>query len=281
MNRIILIIFGLNVVYFNIMKRIVLLFQLLTLFFVFLSCDSSNSKNESEIPLETEVKIGKQVWMIKNLDVDTFRNGDAIPEAKTDEEWVRAGEESKPAWCYYENDPKNGKKYGKLYNWYAVVDPRGLAPKGWHIPSDAEWSSLINYLGGNEIAGKKMKSKHGWKGNIPVGYKVCPNCSSWNAEYRSKVPCHVCKDKRFVKALKNVKSGNGTFESGFMGLPGGWRSNDGWYFSDVGVNGYWWSSSEYNKYYAWFRYLNYNNRTAYRNYNYSKSFGFSVRCLRD
>ncbi len=260
------------------MKRIVVLFQLITLFLVFLSCDSSNSKNESETPLETEVKIGNQVWMIKNLDVNTFRNGEAIPEAKTEDEWIKAGEEGKSAWCYYENDPKNGEKYGKLYNWYAVVDPRGLAPKGWHVPSDAEWSSLINYLGGNEIAGKKMKSKHGWKGNIPVGYKVCPNCSSWNAEYRSKVPCHVCKDKRFVKALKNVKSGNGTFESGFMGLPGGSRYTVNYLL--IGDHGYWWSSTEYNINTAWARALSSFGGNVSSG-NDSKVDGLSVRCLRD
>jgi uncharacterized protein (TIGR02145 family) len=108
-----------------------------------------------------EIKIGPQIWATKNLDVITFRNGDTIPEAKTNEEWKKAGEEGKPAWCYYDNDPENGKKYGKLYNWYAVNDPRGLAPKGWHVPSDAEWIVLIDYLGGEEVAGTKMKSSSG------------------------------------------------------------------------------------------------------------------------
>jgi len=108
------------------------------------------------------VKIGEQVWMAENLDVSTFRNGDPIPQAKSNEEWIRAMENKQPAWCYYNNDTANGVKYGKLYNWYAVNDPRGLAPVGYNIPSDAEWTKLVDYLGGSENAGAKMKSKQGW-----------------------------------------------------------------------------------------------------------------------
>jgi len=111
---------------------------------------------------QSTVKMGNQEWMTNNLNVDTFRNGDAIPQATTDEEWEKAWEEGKPAWCYYDNDPKNGDKYGKLYNWYAVTDPRGLAPSGWHIPSDAEWTILTDNLGGKDEAGHKMKSQAGW-----------------------------------------------------------------------------------------------------------------------
>jgi uncharacterized protein (TIGR02145 family) len=108
-----------------------------------------------------DVKIGTQVWMDKNLDVTTFRNGDPIPEAKTNEEWQRL----RPAWCYYNNDPKNGEKYGKLYNWYAVNDARGLAPQGYHIPTHTEWTTLTTYLGGEKVAGTKMKSTSGWYEN--------------------------------------------------------------------------------------------------------------------
>jgi uncharacterized protein (TIGR02145 family) len=111
------------------------------------------------------VVIGEQLWMSENLNVDKFRNGDLIPEAKTDAEWKRAGENKQPAWCYYQNDPKNGTIYGKLYNWFAVSDSRGLAPEGWQVPTDAEWGVLSNFLGGGEIAGKKMKSTSGWSEN--------------------------------------------------------------------------------------------------------------------
>jgi uncharacterized protein (TIGR02145 family) len=100
--------------------------------------------------------------MTRNLNVSSFRNGDPIPHAKTEEEWDRAAENSRPAWCYYKNDPANGEKYGKLYNWFAVNDPRGLAPEGWHIPNDEEWTILGDYLGGKKEAGTKMKSKQGW-----------------------------------------------------------------------------------------------------------------------
>ncbi len=110
----------------------------------------------------TEVTIGTQVWMTENLNVDTFRNGDPIPEVKTDEEWKKAGENGEPAWCYYNNNPDNGDRYGKLYNWRAVNDSRGLAPVGWHVPSDKEWTVLTDYLGGEDVAGTKMKSKSGW-----------------------------------------------------------------------------------------------------------------------
>ena len=111
------------------------------------------------------VTIGSQTWMTKNLDVSTFRNGDPILQAKTKEEWAKAGENKQPAWCYYENNAANGKKYGKLYNYFAVKDPRGLAPIGFHIPLDNEWSILTDYLGGEEVAGKKMKSTIGWPEN--------------------------------------------------------------------------------------------------------------------
>ena len=129
------------------------------------SCTGGGAKDEEPLnktTLSNEVTIGTQVWMTKNLDVSTFRNGDPIPQAKTKEEWEKAGDNKLPAWCYYENDPANGAKYGKLYNWYAVSDSRGLAPVGYHIPSDAEWTILSDYLGGAEKAGAKMKSKQGW-----------------------------------------------------------------------------------------------------------------------
>jgi len=104
------------------------------------------------------VKIGNQEWMTKNMNVSTFRNGDAIQNAQTAEEWKKAGDNEQPAWCYFENDPENEEKYGKLYNFYAVKDPRGLAPAGWHVPSDEEWATLTAFLG---VAGTKMKSKSG------------------------------------------------------------------------------------------------------------------------
>lgn len=127
------------------------------------------------------IVIGKQNWMSENLSVETFRNGDPIMNAKTSDEWYKAGDSRTPAWCYYENDMKNGKIYGRLYNWFAVNDPRGLAPKGWHIPGDEEWKQLSDYLGGDTIAGQFLKSKSGWKnngnGNNKSGFNGLPGGS--------------------------------------------------------------------------------------------------------
>jgi uncharacterized protein (TIGR02145 family) len=188
------------------------------------------------------VKIGTQTWMAENLNVSTFRNGDQIPEAKTKEEWEKAGKEGRPAWCYYENDPKNGTKYGKLYNWYAVNDSRGLAPSGWHITTDAEWTILKNQLG--DDAGKKMKSTSGWE---------------------------------ITEELQ--ENGNGTNSSGFSGLPGGLRYING-NFLLFGRVGFWWSSTEHDTSGAYKRWLTHEDGSLSGD-NCYKGEGFSVRCLKD
>jgi uncharacterized protein (TIGR02145 family) len=103
---------------------------------------STNKTSSNEPVVYKELPIGKQVWMVENVNIDKFRNGDSIPQAKTSKEWEKAGKNKQPAWCYYDNNQKNGAKYGKLYNWYAVNDSRNMAPKGWHIPSDAEWTEV-------------------------------------------------------------------------------------------------------------------------------------------
>ena len=107
-----------------------------------------------------------------------FRNGDTIPQATTEEEWARAAEAGEPAWCYQENNPANGNRYGKLYNWYAVNDPRGLAPEGWHIPVNADWSTLVKNLNGVDMAGSGLKStSKEWKskpGTNKIGFEGLP-----------------------------------------------------------------------------------------------------------
>lgn len=126
------------------------------------------------------VTIGTQVWTSKNLDVATYRNGDVIPEVQDQNAWAKL---TIGAWCYYDNDAANGKKYGKLYNWYAVHDPRGLAPKGYHIPTHAEWTKLTDYLGGEEEAGTKMKSTSEWynsgNGTNSSGFSGLPGGSRY------------------------------------------------------------------------------------------------------
>ena len=142
------------------------------------------------------VIIGKQVWMVENLKVTKYSNGNAIPNVPYN--WnLTTG-----AYCDYNNDKKNATTYGRLYNWYTVNDSRNIAPIGWHIPTDDEWTTLTTYLGGDSIAGDKLKETgkiHWWSSTNEV-----------------------------------------TNESGFTALPGGCRSYNG--FEDIGRNGYWWSS---------------------------------------
>lgn len=116
------------------------------------------------------IKIGDQNWMAENLNVSHFRNGDTIPEVKTSADWKMMGEEGKPAWCYMENDTVNGKKFGKLYNWYAVNDPRGLAPEDWHVATDDEWTQMINFLGGGVMAALNMRNT-GLEDNLNKTYE--------------------------------------------------------------------------------------------------------------
>ncbi|MCJ8292682.1 MAG: fibrobacter succinogenes major paralogous domain-containing protein [Crocinitomicaceae bacterium] len=127
------------------------------------ACSTPVESEDNNKPIPNEVQIGNQVWSTHNLDADKFRNGDRIKYAKTEDDWTTAMAFEKPAWCYYKTDSKNGKKFGKLYNWYAVNDPRGLAPKGWHIPSNNEWQRLLENLGGKKDAGNKIKTKNHWK----------------------------------------------------------------------------------------------------------------------
>ena len=208
---------------------------------------SITQKILSEIkPQYESVRIGNQEWMTRNLDVDRFRNGDLIPHIKSDEEWEEAGENDQPAWCYYDNDPENGKKYGKLYNWYAVNDPRGLAPEGYHVSTDEEWTILEEFLGGKDIAGHKMKSDNGW--------------AEWEDE-----------DGEF-------QNGNGDNSSGFNVLPGG-RYYDG-IFHCIREIAFFWSATEFDFSYAWGRFLNDFSGNVSRFYS-NKPYGFSVRCLKD
>ena len=136
--------------------------------------------------------IGNQEWIQQNLDVSHYRNGDIIPQVQNPNEWLNL---TTGAWCYYNNDSTNKEVYGKLYNWYAVNDSRGLAPEGWHIPSISELTAITTFLGGTEIAGGKMK-------DVETTHWLNPNT-------------------------------NATNESGFKGLPGGTRT-DSWFYKGTG-----------------------------------------------
>ncbi|MEX2485434.1 MAG: fibrobacter succinogenes major paralogous domain-containing protein [Brumimicrobium sp.] len=151
-------------------------------------CGGSNTYRDQNGNIIKTVEIDNNIWMAENLNVDKFLNGDPIPEAKTKEEWVKAGQERKAAWCYYNNDPENGKKYGKLYNWYAVIDERGIVPKGWRVPSFKDWGRMMMSLGGLDIAGDILKSTSGWleekNGKNSIGFNGEPNgCRNYNGEF--------------------------------------------------------------------------------------------------
>lgn len=180
-----------------------------------------------------------EIWGNKNLDVAIFLNGDTIPEAKSNIDWKLAGQNGKPAWCYYENNPENGKIYGKLYNWYAINDSRGLVPPNWNICDKDDFSHLKILVQTSEKnnGGKKLKSKTGWK----------------------------------TKKIFNVNV------SGFTALPGGVRDSDG-VFYDIGAGGYFWSSSSEKSYEkAWHMKL-YDNFNYVDLGLENKSLGMSVRC---
>lgn len=159
----------------------------LILIFISLTANSQDLK-DVDGNVYKEAKLGVQVWTAGNLNVCHFRNGDAIPEAKTPEEWANAGKNGTPAWCYYENDPVNGEKYGKLYNWYAISDPRGLAPEGWHIAANEDWRVLIKNLLGVDYAGTKLKSATEWKskkGTNTFGFSALPGgCREPEGKFR-------------------------------------------------------------------------------------------------
>lgn len=126
-----------------------------------------------------EVKIGNQTWSLNNLDVTAFTNGDPIKQAQSQAEWDKANEAKEAAWCYYDGNAEFGKKNGKLYNFYAVSDARGIAPKGWHIPSKDDWTLLFNSVGGTETAGEAMKNTQGWiengNGTNTSGFSAMPS----------------------------------------------------------------------------------------------------------
>jgi len=184
------------------------------------------------------VKINNQIWLNENLKVTHYRNGDLIPNITDDIEWANL---STGAYCYYNNDVDIKDIYGNLYNWYSVNDSRNIAPIGWHVPSDDEWQTLVDYLGGNDVAGCKMKE-------TGTEHWASPNTGATN-------------------------------ESGFSALPGGYRLGDGLY-GGMGSSAYFWSSTQDRSSHAWSRELSYNGSEVNRSGDDKRS-GFSVRCGRD
>ena len=195
-----------------------------------------------------EVKIGEQVWMLSNLNVEKFRNGDPIPYVENQEEWMAAFEKRQPAYCNYNNDPKYGQQYGKLYNWYAVNDSRGLAPEGWHIPSENEFNVLFSFIEDDD------------------------------EENYFKLKCDVSWGP----------DSDGTNETGFTALPAGFRNPiegfDGIYDNDSPEEAYtaWWCSSEIegDLEIAVYKEIEYEPDGNLSYYFPNKGSGYSVRCIK-
>ncbi len=212
-----------------------------------LSCKKDNTSDPK--PDNIDPKTCTIKWMTKNLNVDHYRNGDSIPEVRDSALWKKL---TTGAWCYYNNDSSNGAIYGKLYNWYAVNDPRGLAPAGWHVPTDSEWKILEICLG----MAKSETDSIGARGSDEGGELKEQGVARW--------------------AYPNSGGSN---SSGFSALPGGYRSGSGKFFN-LEYYGFWWTSVELSSSIVWIRYLHYSSSNCYRN-TYHAGNGLSVRCIQD
>jgi uncharacterized protein (TIGR02145 family) len=185
------------------------------------------------------VTIGTQTWMVENLKTTQYRNGDPISQVADSAQWISL---STGAYCYYNNNTDNSTTYGALYNWYAVNDPRNIAPEGWHVASMEEWNILNSFLGGDLVSGGKLKET---------------GTTHWNSP-----------------------NTGATDEFGFKGLPGGGRTSDG-IFQSIGQSGFWWTSTENSTTDAWPRGLSYNSELIFSSFWLDKNSGFSVRCIKD
>lgn len=192
----------------------------------------------------TSVTICGRTWMKKNLDVSFYRNGDPVPQVNDLQKWAAL---TTGAWCWYNNDSlRYAATYGKLYNWYAVNDARGLAPAGWHIPAYQEWQTMAGCLGGYSLAGNALKEKG-------TAHWLYPNTGATNS-------------------------------SGFTALPGGALYSEGTantFFSDIKQGCYLWTSTELNTSSIWIHLLSYDGSALNVAYGLSKNTGMSVRCLKD
>jgi uncharacterized protein (TIGR02145 family) len=163
------------------------IFTLFTLFiFLLTGCGETESPNDDNQIPQNEIKIGSQTWMTKNLDIKKFRNGDNIFHAKNQIEWEKAYEDQTPAWTYFENSEANGKIYGLIYNYYAIIDSRGLGPKDWRIPTILDWHQLVDFNQGNSYAGKRLKSKSYWTrepGTNESGFNALPGGEFFSGYY--------------------------------------------------------------------------------------------------
>ncbi len=229
------------------MKQKLTIIKSVLLFFVVTGSSAVFGLNN---PFE-EIKIGDQVWMDRNLDVIHFRNGDEIPHARTDREWRQAAERGEPAWCYYNNDPENGALYGRLYNWFAITDPRGIGMEGWRVPDDDDWKKLEMSLGMSSAQAEQLE----WRGTDQGNQLRQEGVRLWRAP--------------------NAGANN---RSGFTALPGGYRQPGG-VFETIGVYGSWWTSTAFDDNNAYYRDLSASSPRVFRG-AYPKGCGFSVRLVK-
>lgn len=198
----------------------------------------SNSAIDMDGNIYQTVTYSDKVWMTENLRTSKYRNGEPIAEVTNRDDWTGL---LTGAYANYNNDATNSNIYARLYNWYAVNDVRGICPVGWHVATDADWTTLVTFLGGELIAGGKMKTT---------------GTSNWQSPNKGA-----------------------TNASDFNGLPGGGRSNSG-IFGSIGFYGLWWTSSQLSNQFAYYRFLDYSS-TAVGKSDSNKNFGYSVRCVRD
>ena len=184
------------------------------------------------------VTIGSQVWFVENLKVTHYNNGDSVPNVTDNMTWFNL---TTGAYCDYNNIPDSSTTYGRIYNWYAVDDSRSLCPQNWHVPTNAEWTKLSTFLGGESIAGGKLKED----GTV-----------HWNAP-----------------------NTGATNESGFTALPGSGRGDNG-QFTGIGKYSTWYSSTEVSGDYSWHRDMSYTSTEVISAIG-PGMYGFSVRCIRD
>ncbi len=202
------------------------------------------------------IVIGTQEWMAENLNTSIYRNGDAIPTGLSNAEWTDVFFTPQDAWAYYNNESSYDCPYGKLYNWHAVADTRNLCPVGWHVPTTQEWAILTEYLGGEEIAGGKMKSTALWSSE---NYSYFDDNTF---EYVSQQP---------------IPASN---SSGFSALGGGGR---GFYGNSEGMTQYgeYWSSTGGAESFCTLQKLNWGNDSTYPQTDGYPNVGYSVRCVHD
>jgi len=219
---------------------------------LFNSC--TNSVSDIDGNKYDVVEIGNQMWMAENLRTSRFTNGDDIPNLVNDSDWNTTNNSKRGAWVHFDNNVFYETVYGKLYNWHAVNDNRGLCPEGWIVPTEEDWQELEIHLGMSNTEANS-RGRRGAKENVGGKLKI-EGTTYWTSP--------------------NVGATN---ESGFNGLPGSIRFNNGGfgYLGEVGVNGRWWSSTEAPSG-AWSRSV-YNDSTDVIKTNFNKQAGLSVRCI--